>query len=271
VTANSNCGVLHYESVRYAHNPSAYEAEEWSRPDEMALFQLLWSQTRRELDIRPNSRLLDACCGSGLSLLGAVSHPHLACAVGVDVSLRLLDFARRRYEPFGNVSFLCGDAVQQMFAPTSFDLIVASSAYHHIEHPRKHDFLSVCNRLLKQDGRLLVAENLLPSYVDDNAAYDDAVRRLYSAVKRSALEQFPNLPASLNSMIDENVTLSLKRQYEYKVHRRQALKDFGDSQFSVERELKAWPPEAGALDEDSGNFLFVLKKCTGSLHGDPTH
>jgi SAM-dependent methyltransferase len=249
--------------VQFAHNPVAYEAEEWSRPDEMALFHILWNHTRRQLDTRPNCRLLDACCGSGLSLLGSVSHPHLFMAVGVDLSSPLLDFARRRYEPFDNVVFLRGDAAQQMFAASSFDLIIASSAYHHIEHARKIAFLKACRTLLKDDGCLLVAENVLPPYIDDGAAYDQAIQRLYAAVKCAALAEYPDLPTALHNMIDENVILSLRRQYEFKVDHRRILRDFRDSQFALECQIKAWPSGEGALDRSAGNFLFILKKSSG--------
>ena len=148
----------------YAHDPAAYEAEEWSRPDEMALFQCLWSYTRCELDARPNSHLLDLCCGTGMSLLGVVSHPHLSLAVGVDLSFRLLDFAKRRYAPFGNVRFVRADAAQRIFRPGSFDIVIASSAYHHIEPHRKNIFVAACHEVLKPEGRLIVAENLLPPF-----------------------------------------------------------------------------------------------------------
>jgi ubiquinone/menaquinone biosynthesis C-methylase UbiE len=246
--------------VRYAHDPAAYEAEEWSRPDEMALFQCLWSYTRRELDTRPNSRLLDLCCGSGMSLLGAVSHPHLAHAVGVDLSLRLLDFARCRYAPFENVSFVCGDAVQQIFKSASFDIVIASSAYHHIEPHRKSDFLAVCNQLLKPEGRLMVAENVLPPYRNEGTGYDDAVGLLYSAVIRSAMSQYPDLPVTIRNMIDENVRLSVRREYEYKVDRQKLLQDFSNSGFTVQNEVNAWPIESGVLPGGAGNVLFVLEK-----------
>jgi ubiquinone/menaquinone biosynthesis C-methylase UbiE len=226
----------------------------------MALFQLLWNAARRELDTRPGSLILDICCGSGLSLLGVVSHPHLRQAVGVDLSLSLLDFLQRRYEPFGNVSSVCGDALHPMFRPASFHLILASSAYHHIEHANKSQFLSACHSLLKPEGRLLMAENCLPPYEPGDAAYDEAVLSLYAAVKRSSLHEFPHLPSAIADMIDENVRLSLARCYEFKVHYVRVLQDIAEAGFLIERELQAWPSQSGILPKNSGNILLILKK-----------
>jgi len=246
--------------VRYAHDPVAYESEEWSRPDEMALFSLLWRATRQELDARPRSRLLDVCCGSGLSLLGSAAHPHLSCALGVDVSHQLLDFARSRYSPYGHIAFVCADAVHAPFRSAGFDIVLASSAYHHIEHERKGRFLSECRRLLTPGGCVLMAENVLPAYEGDGEAYDRAVHTLYDAVRRDALAVYPRLPPSTQDMIDENVRLSVRRLYEYKVDRRRLLADVDAAGFHVERETGAWPLQPDQLEPGAGNLLFVLRK-----------
>jgi ubiquinone/menaquinone biosynthesis C-methylase UbiE len=246
--------------VRYAHDPVAYESEEWSRPDEMALFALLWRATRQELDARTQSRLLDVCCGSGMSLLGSAAHPHLKRALGVDLSHRLLDFARSRYSPFGHVAFVCADAVHAPFPSGCFDIVVASSAYHHIQPERKVDFLAECHRLLTPGGCVLMAENVLPSYDDEGEAYDAAVHALYDAVRRHAVATYPRLPASTRDMIDENVRLSVQRLYEYKVDRRRLLGDVRAAGFAVERETGAWPSQPDSLEPQAGNVLFVLRK-----------
>ena len=238
--------------MRYAHDPAAYEAEEWSRPDEMALFQNLWSYTRRELDSRAGSCPLDLCCGSGMSLLGIVSHPQLRLAIGVDLCLPVLDFARRRYAPFENVKFVCADAGHSNFRSDAFDIVIASSAYHHIEPQRKSDFANACRELLKPDGRLIVAENLLPAYANEEAEYDRAVDLLYTAVVLSTTVQYPNLPLSIRDMIDENVRLSVRREYEYKVDRERLLQNFSDSGFVLSDKVKVWPLESGSLPEGAG-------------------
>lgn len=248
--------------MRFAHDAVAYEAEEWSRPDEMALFNCLWQEARRELDARPDSVILDLCCGSGMSLVGVVSHPHARQVIGVDISEELLDFARSRFLPFQHLSFVCADAVVAPLAPAQFDLILASSAYHHIDDQRKTQFLDQCHSLLKEDGQLLVAENVLPPYVDREVSYDLAVTSLYEAVTTTALQAYPVLPSSIREMIQENVRLSICRQYEFKVDRATLLADIGRAGFVVDREYKPWPSSAdnSRLPEPAGNFLFVLRK-----------
>jgi ubiquinone/menaquinone biosynthesis C-methylase UbiE len=246
--------------VRYAHNAAAYEAEEWSRPDEMALFNLLWSTARRELDKRPASRVLDLCCGSGMSLVGIVSHPHIDQALGLDIAAPLVEFASLRYQPFGNVFFLQSDAVYPPLQSNSFDLIVASSAYHHIRHCLKREFLRSCARLLKHDGVLLMAENVLPPYLDDEHEYDSAVRELYGEVVNTALTSYPDLPMQIRDMIEENVILSLRREYEFKVSREQVLSDADHVGLVLRSDVRAWPSDTELIGRTGGNFLFTFAR-----------
>lgn len=247
--------------MRYAYDASAYEAEEWSRPDEMALFNALWNHARRELDTRPNSRVLDLCCGSGMALLGVASHPHVLHAVGVDVSHRLLAFAHARFLPYGKICFLQGDAATPLFRGSSFDLILASSAYHHIEDHRKLSFLQRCAELLAFNGRLVLAENVLPPYGHSDYEYDDALRRLYEAVNRATALQFPDIPILIQDMIDENVVLGITRQYEYKVDSRRLLADISGAGLAIEESRRVWPPESDALERSAGNYLYLLKRA----------
>jgi ubiquinone/menaquinone biosynthesis C-methylase UbiE len=244
--------------MRYAHDAAAYEAEEWSRPDEMALFNLLWSTARRELDRRPASQILDLCCGSGMSLLGIVSHPHVDRAVGIDIAAPLVEFADLRYRPFGNVVFIQSDAVCPPLQSSSFDLIVASSAYHHIKHHLKREFLLSCVRLLKQDGVLLMAENILPPYLDDENDYDSAVKELYGEVMHAALDSYPDMPLQIRDMIEENVTLSLRREYEFKVSREQLMSDAEHVGLVHRSDSRAWPSDIGLIGQTGGNFLFTF-------------
>ena len=102
-----------------------------------------------------------------------------------------------------------------------------------------------------------MAENVLPAYNDEGAAYDESVSRLYAAVKRAARAAYPSLPATTRDMINENVRLSVRREYEYKVDRRRLVDDVQSTGFAIEREIKAWPLD-GELEWSAGNVLFVL-------------
>jgi SAM-dependent methyltransferase len=246
--------------MQFAHDPWAYEAEEWSRPDEMALFNLLWTNARRELDTRPGSSIIDLCCGTGMSLLGAVSHPNVNVAIGVEIIPDLVRFAKARYNMFSNVHFVCADAARRIFPPAYFDLVIASSAYHHFEDSAKREFLSVCKTLLKQDGRLLLAENVLPPYSNHDQEYDRSVRHLYGGVTHLATQHFPNLPNAIRRMLEEDVALSIRREHEFKVDRRQLLDDLSWSGLVVENEIVAWNLDPMSSPGVAGNVLFILRK-----------
>lgn len=114
---------------------------------------------RRALGVRPGHRVLDLACGTGLNL------PPLRAAVGetgrvvgVDLSPRMLDIARRMIEAKGwdNVEVREGDAASLAFPDASFDRVICAYALNIIPDYR-HAIREVW-RVLVPAGRFVSLE-----------------------------------------------------------------------------------------------------------------
>jgi ubiquinone/menaquinone biosynthesis C-methylase UbiE len=80
------------------------------------------------VEIEPGERVLDVGCGAGdLSLAAARAAGSAGRVVGLDLSVPMLETARRRASAagLGNVSFVAGDAQGQPFGDNEFDLVVS--------------------------------------------------------------------------------------------------------------------------------------------------
>ncbi|PQV63295.1 Methyltransferase domain-containing protein [Abditibacterium utsteinense] len=104
--------------------------------------------------------VLDVATGTGNTAF-AVS-PHVAHVIGLDVSPKMLDQARKSAERdgFTNVSFLEGAAEHLPFEAARFSLVISRHAPHHF-----HDvpaFLREVHRVLKPGGRFVLADQITP-------------------------------------------------------------------------------------------------------------
>lgn len=80
---------------------------------------------------RPESRVLDVGCGTGLA-----SAPLLAggfAATGVDLSESMLDKARDRMP---DARWIAGDAAALPFAPRTFDVAISAQTFHWLDRAR---------------------------------------------------------------------------------------------------------------------------------------
>jgi ubiquinone/menaquinone biosynthesis C-methylase UbiE len=103
-----------------------------------------------------DERILDAGCGSGHTAFTFA--PHVAQITAVDLTLGMLDEARRRAGERGltNIDFRLGDVEQLAFADQHFDLVVTRLSAHHWPHPQ--GALSEFRRVLRPGGRLLLSD-----------------------------------------------------------------------------------------------------------------
>lgn len=105
------------EGVQWAHHGAHYEAS-------------MRAHGLRMLDaaaIRPNARVLDVGCGSGDTTLDAARRASTGTALGVDLSVPMLERARAgaRDEGITNVVFEQADAQLYPFAEASVDVVIS--------------------------------------------------------------------------------------------------------------------------------------------------
>ncbi len=106
--------------------------------------------------IRTDDRVLDVGCGTGQTTRDAARAASAGSALGVDLSSRMLDHARRRAaeEGLANATFAQADAQVHPFEPASFDVAISRTAAMFFgDHVAA--FRNV-GRALRPGGRLLL-------------------------------------------------------------------------------------------------------------------
>ena len=121
---------------------------------------------------QPDEQALDVATGTGntaFAVAGFAQH-----VTGLDVSPGMLAQARARAEREGvdNVSFLEGAAEHLPFPDGSFDLVTARHAPHHFREVAA--FLREVWRVLKPDGRFVMADQITPESATPEAATPEA-------------------------------------------------------------------------------------------------
>ena len=105
------------------------EGDEWTVNADRYDATDRWIGKRFEADvaIEPTDRVLDIGCGTGKSTRDAARRASSGTVLGVDLSSRMLDDARRRSADEGlrNVEFLQADAQVHRFEPSTYDLAIS--------------------------------------------------------------------------------------------------------------------------------------------------
>jgi len=104
----------------------------------------------RNLFIKPNSKVLDLCCGTGD--LGKIIHNEKKNIkiIGVDFSSKMLEVAKRKNP---SIEYLQANATNIPFENDSFDYVVMGFGLRNI--PDRELAIKEIRRVLKPDGQLL--------------------------------------------------------------------------------------------------------------------
>lgn len=106
------------------------EGDEWTENADRydATDRYIGARFESEVPIEPTDRVLDIGCGTGKSSRDAARRARRGSVLGVDLSSRMLEEARRRceLESLANVQFLQVDAQVHPFEPTAHDLVISA-------------------------------------------------------------------------------------------------------------------------------------------------
>jgi SAM-dependent methyltransferase len=134
------------------------EAEGWlahaDRYDEAGKRQ--WARFVAAVDVPADAAVLDVGCGGGRTTIDVARMAPAGSATGVDISLRMIEHARRVAEEAGvaNVAFVHADAQVHAFPDAAYDLAISSFGTMFFADPAAA-FGNV-RRSLRPGGRLAV-------------------------------------------------------------------------------------------------------------------
>lgn len=108
------------------------------------------TQAIKALNIKPNSKVLDLCCGSG-DLGKIIKKLQPSCdVIGVDFSQNMIELASKKNP---NITYRQMDVTSLYFEKNSFDYIVMGFGLRNI--PQKNKALEEIYRTLKTEGQFL--------------------------------------------------------------------------------------------------------------------
>jgi ubiquinone/menaquinone biosynthesis C-methylase UbiE len=112
-----------------------------------------------EAGIQAGERVLDVGCGTGTLAIDAKRRQPGADVAGLDADPAMLERARRKASERGaEVELVEGFSDDLPFAERSFDVVLSSLFFHHLERPAKEATAREVVRILRPGGRLHVAD-----------------------------------------------------------------------------------------------------------------
>lgn len=113
----------------------------------------------KNVSLKDGDTIVDVACGNGF-LLSELSQKARVNAYGIDISPNMIAAAKKRYP---DCTFASQPCYPLDFESGSVDAITVSCAFHHFDHPQ--GFADECMRVLKDGGRIYIAEPYFPPIV----------------------------------------------------------------------------------------------------------
>lgn len=114
---------------------------------------------------KPTDRILDLGCGTGVLCAMIAGHLQPAsggAVTGIDAAAGMVGVAeKRRGSPACRFEVMAAEDLA--FADSSFDAVVSSLFFHHVQLDLKERALTEAHRVLKPGGRLIIADMHTPA------------------------------------------------------------------------------------------------------------
>lgn len=151
----------HDSGYRDLENRSYFDR--WSRRyDEGRIsgwFQYTQELAVRELNLKPNSRILDVGCGTGHAVVRLASMCPRGKVCGIDISAGMVAKASAKVSKntSAKVEFLQASSDDIPYPAAEFDHVLCTNSFHHYPSPSR--VLEEMRRVLKPGGQLVILEN----------------------------------------------------------------------------------------------------------------
>ena len=138
------------EEVRAFFDSVSDKWDGWSK-DDLSVIRKLF----QPIQIQKGDLVLDVACGTGV-VTGLLHELSQAPVTGIDISPKMIDIAKRKYQGQDEIHFICEDFLQ--FEGGRFDVIVIYNAYPHFLDPEQ--LCSALKKHLNPGGKFAIVHSL---------------------------------------------------------------------------------------------------------------
>jgi SAM-dependent methyltransferase len=193
----------HDELARRAEATYGAAADHFDAPA-LGFWRFFGEQTVARLDLRPGSRVLDLCCGSGESALAAArAVGPTGSVLGIDVSPPMIRLATDKARRAGltNTRFVVGDAISTGLPDGEFDAVVCVFGVFFVADMPA--FVAEMRRVLASGGALAVTTWGPGVFEPANSVFWEAVEAEPESSGRPRFNPWDELtePAALRALL----------------------------------------------------------------------
>lgn len=240
----------------YCQTPDHYDAMMGTELEKL-IFEKVVQEIKDNLKTR-KTFILDLCCGTGIlaEMLRDIKNIEFT---GVDQNDSFLSSAKEKIKNNPRFKWVLSDVLT--YEPNSkYDLVILTSAYHHIKNQFKSQLLLKIFNFLKDDGCLIIYEKLISPYKNQKEfckSNEEFYQKRIEFLKKTESQKLSQ--KQLNALMNV-CTLSSSAEEEYKVDYNYLLNDLKQTGFKIVKEIKLWPKENLFNNGKVGDFIFVVGK-----------
>ncbi len=224
----------------YGNDTGSYDQIQNSRPDYSEAVKHVVEYAKKY--IHQDSIVADFCSGTG-SITKKIADEigGLQKAILIDTNENFLEIARGSGIQAEKLETKSGDILEVKLNQEA-DAVLSIFAYHHVPDKDKHLFIKQIKTILKPEGVLILGEIYSPNKETTITYYNN----LYHAVPQEL--QTPKLKRFLEET-------ARSEEFEFKVEKSYADKEFTDNDFSLLESCKVFPDDSSGV----GTFIEVWK------------
>jgi len=219
-------------------------------------FNKVFELIQKIAEKKDSVEILDFCCGTGIFPRKWLTKLNNINYIGVDINKNFTKFAQDKLKD-ERFSFVYGDSVS-FKTDKKFDIVLATSSYHHIEDSKKRDFLKNIFSHLKEDGVLIVYEKIVESFSDKIEAIDSGTKFYLERIKYMMNTEKLS-ENQLFALFNEQYLTAIRHE-EYKVDFQHFKDDVENSRMKMKEHIKLWPKEDLFHNDKVGDFVFLIVK-----------
>jgi ubiquinone/menaquinone biosynthesis C-methylase UbiE len=204
------------------------------------------------------SLILDLCCGTDLLSQMLIDIKTIEFT-GVDINKEFLESAEKKTKNHNNFKYVLQDVIKYE-TDTKFDIVILTSAYHHITNQNKTLLLEKIFKFLKKDGILVIYEKLIKPYNNKKELEKNNQKFYTKRIEYLNKTESKRLNKKQYNALMNICALSASAEEEYKIDYNYIVTDLHKVRFNIIKEIKIWPKENLFNNEKVGDFVFVVKK-----------